>query len=176
MNLKGFIKKFVSPSAGTPGHDMVKLRGDIEIRQFGPDGRLKHKQDIRNTIVNVGKFTMSSRLNGVGALPAFNYLALGSDSTVAAAAQSLLIAELTGANASGAARVQASVSRVTTTTENDTAQLFNSFSILQSMQIQEVGAFNLSGANNGQMLGRQVVTAINAQAGDTVQVTYKFQF
>lgn len=156
------------------GSDSVSLRGDIELVLIGPDGKVKQKFEKKNTVVNVGKAAMASRCNGAGALPAFNYLALGSDSTAAAATQSLLIAEIA---AGGAARVQASVSRVTTTVENDTSQLYNSFSISASLQIQEIGAFNLSGANLGQMLGRQVVSpAINAQNGDTVVATYKFKF
>jgi len=156
--------------------ETIPLKGSFEIVLRGPDGKIKQRQKKDNLILNTGKGAMASRLNGAGALPLFNYLALGSDNTAAAAAQSLLIAELTGAASSGGQREHASTSRVTTTVTNDTAQLYFQYAIQVSMQIQEVAAFNQSGANNGQVLGRQVVTAINAQSGDTVTVTYKFQF
>jgi hypothetical protein len=174
---KEFLNRLSSRSSnrgGSDASDNVPIKGHIEITVLGPDGKIKSRFEKHNTILNVGKAAMASRCNGSGGLAAFNYLALGSDSTAAAAAQSLLLAELT---IGGAGRAQASVSRVTTSVENDTAQLYYAYSLSASVQIQEIAAFNLSGANLGQGLGRQVVSpAINGQNGDTVQATYKFQF
>lgn len=166
---------------GTKGRDAigdkVKVRGYFTVEHVR-DGKTLSKQNVDNTVLYIGKHLVANRLVNASRSP-LNYMALGSDSTAAAVGQSLLIAELTGANASGAARVQCSTSVVNVSAPTglfDTCQFFNSFSLQQSMQIQEVGIFNLSGANNGDCMGRQVITAINGQAGDTVNVTYKFQF
>lgn len=175
MSFKDFLrKKNNAPSEDT---DLVTLRGYFEIVHMRGDKVLsREKKD--NTVLYVGKYLAANNLINAS-VPHLAYMALGSDSTAAAVGQSLLFAELTGANASGAARVQCSVSAVNVSAPTgltDAAQFFYSFAPLQSLQIQEVAIANLSGANNGQVMGRQVVTAINGQNGDTVQVTYKFQF
>lgn len=160
-----------------PNTDQVPLKGYFEIVHMR-DGKILSRQKKNNTVLYVGKYLAANNLIN-SSVPHLNYMALGSDATAAAVGQSLLLAELTGANASGAARVQCSVSAVNVSAPTgitDTAQFYYSFAINVSCQIQEVAIFNLSGANNGQAMGRQVVTAINAQNGDTVQVTYKFQF
>lgn len=178
MSLKELILRRKSPVAKDGAQsDFVKVRGYFEIVHRRGESVLS-SQKVDNTVVYVGKYLVANNLL-FASVPRLNYMALGTDSTAAAVAQSLLLGELTGANSSGAARVQASVSAVNVSAPTgitDTAQFYNSFAIQTSCQIQEVGIFNLSGANNGQMMGRQVVTAINAQNGDTVQVTYKFQF
>jgi len=162
MNLK---EKILGKAKGAMS-EKIDLVGSFEIVLRGPDGKIKQSQSKKNVIVSVGKAAMASRLTGVGSIPLFNYLALGSDATAAAAGQSLLLGELTGALSSGAERAHASVSRVTTAVEDDTGQLYYQYAVQTSCNIQEVGAFNQSGAGNGQMLGRQVVTAIPAQSGE----------
>ena len=175
MSFKKFLAK---KETKTPGADSVSIRGYYDIKHIR-NGKIIGRQSRDNTVLYVGKHLVASRLTGLNSLNALNYMALGSDSTAAAVGQSLLIGELTGANASGAARVQCSTSTVNVSAPTglyDTAQFYYSFGVNVSCQIQEVAIFNLSGANNGQAMGRQVVSAINAQNGDTVQVTYKFQF
>ncbi len=157
--------------------DKVALRGYFDIQHWRGD-KLMSAQKKDNTVLYVGKYLAANNLI-FSSVPRLNYMALGTNSTAAAVGQSLLLGELTGANSSGAARVQCSVSAVNVSAPTgitDTAQFYYSFAIQTSCQIQEVGIFNLSGANKGQCMGRQVVTAINAQNGDTVVVTYKFQF
>lgn len=179
MSLKDLIMRRKAPVTAGRGleNEFMKMRGYFEITHKRGD-KVLSTQKVDNTVVYVGKYLVANNMI-FASVPRAAYMALGTDSTAAAVAQSLLLGELTGANSSGAARVQASVSAVNVSAPTgitDTAQFYNSFSIQTSCQIQEVAIFNLSGANNGQMVGRQVVTAINAQNGDTVQVTYKFQF
>jgi hypothetical protein len=178
MGLLDLILRRKAISGKAKDTDQVPVRGYFEIvHQRG--GKELSRQKVDNTVLYVGKHLVASRLVGLNSLNALNYMGLGSDSTAAAVGQSLLLAELTGANASGAARVQCSTSTVNVSAPSglvDTCQFYYSYAIQVSCQIQEVAIFNLSGANNGQAMGRQVVTAINAQSGDTVQVTYKFQF
>lgn len=180
MSLKDLIFRRKNPVQAQSGNTLTEMltpKGYFTIEHIR-NGKLLSKQEIKNVVPYVGKYAVANNLL-FASVSRMNYMALGSDSTAAAVGQSLLIAELTGANSSGAARVQASVSAVNVSAPTgltDTAQFYNSFAIQTSCQIQEVAIFNLSGANNGQMMGRQVVTAINAQNGDTVVVTYKFQF
>lgn len=182
MSLKDIIFRRKSPSVkskqtGPLEAEMVPVRGYFEIIHLR-GGSVLSRQQVNNTVPYVGKYAVANNLI-FSSLPRMAYMALGSDSTAAAVGQSILLGELTGAASSGAARVQASVSAVNVSAPTgitDTAQFYNSFAIQVSCQIQEVAIFNLSGANNGQMMGRQVVTAINGQNGDTVVVTYKFQF
>jgi hypothetical protein len=178
MSLLDLISRRKSPVANSGANsDFVKVRGYFTI-EHKRDGKTLSKQNVDNTVVYVGKYAVANNLI-FASIPRMAYMALGTDSTAAAVAQSLLLGELTGANSSGAARVQASVSAVNVSAPTgitDTALFYNRFAIQTSCQIQEVGIFNLSGANNGQLMGRQVVTAINGQSGDTVVVTYKFQF
>ncbi len=177
MSLKDLIMRRKAPVSNAPQTEKVAVNGFIDIEHIR-GGRVIAKQSIKNVVPYVGKYLAANNLI-FASIPRLAYMALGLDSTAAAVAQSLLISELTGANSSGAARVQASVSAVNVSAPTgitDSAQFYNSFAIQTSCQIQEIAIFNLSGANNGQMMGRQVVTAINAQNGDTVQVTYKFQF
>lgn len=177
MTLKDLIMRRKAPVANAPQTERVTPVGSYNIKHMR-DGRLLSEQDVKNVVPYVGKYAAANNLV-FASVPRMAYMALGSDATAAAVGQSILLGELTGANASGAARVQASVSAVNVSAPTgltDSAQFYNSFAIQASCQIQEVAIFNLSGANNGQMMGRQVVTAINAQNGDTVIVTYKFQY
>lgn len=179
MSLKEMLLRRKAPSGKPSGEyaELIGVRGYFEIVHKRGD-KVLSRQEVKNVVPYVGKYIAANNLL-FASVARLNYMALGSDSTAAAVGQSLLLSELTGANASGAARVQCSVSAVNVSAPTgitDTAQFYNSFAVQVSCQIQEVAVFNLSGANNGQMMGRQVVTAINAQNGDTVQVTYKFQF
>lgn len=177
MSLKDLLARRKAPVSQGGQSEFVKVRGYFTIEHKRGEKTLS-SQKVDNTVVYVGKYLAANNLI-FASVPRLNYMALGTDSTAAAVGQSLLLGELTGANSSGAARVQASVSAVNVSAPTgitDTAQFYNSFAIQTSCQIQEVGIFNLSGANNGQLMGRQVVTAINAQNGDTVVTTYRFQF
>lgn len=179
MSLKDLIFKRKNPARAQAGNlsERMSPKGYFTIEHIR-GGKTLSKQEVINTVPYVGKYAFAN--NAIfSSIPRANYMALGTNSTAAAVGQSLLLGELTGANSSGAARVQCSVSAVNVSAPTgltDTAQFYYSFAIQTSCQIQEVGIFNLSGANNGQMFGRQVVTAINGQNGDTVVVTYKFQF
>lgn len=172
-----FKRKNPAQNGGNVYSDKFPMRGYFDIEHIR-EGKTLSKQSVDNTVVYVGKYLVANNMI-FSSIPRANYIALGTDSTPAAVGQSLLLGELTGANCSGAARVRCSVSAVNVSAPTgltDTAQFYYSFAIQTSCQIQEVGIFNLSGANNGQLVGRQVITAINAQNADTIVVTYKFQF
>jgi len=102
---------------------------------------------------------------------AFDYLAIGTGTNVAAAANTTLQTEIKRKTGTG--------TRVTTTVTNDTAQLVTTFSSADGLSgtssVTEVGEFNDPSA--GTMLMRQIFTAesLNWDAGDSFEVTVKVQ-
>jgi len=145
-------------------NDSIKLRGEIEITLNG-----KVVQKITNLITTAGKAGLASRLNGNGAEAAFTYLAVGTGTNAAAAGDTTLQTEITD---SGLARAAATVSRVTTTTTNDTARLAYTWTATGTKAITEVGALNAAAA--GTLLGRRVFSAVNVVNTDTFGITYNF--
>lgn len=98
----------------------------------------------------------------------FTYIALGTDSTAAAATDTTLGAEITD---SGLERAVATLSRVQTTVANDTAQRVHEFTATGSKAIAEIGVLNAS--SDGTLLSRNVITTKNVESGDTITVTSK---
>lgn len=134
-------------------------------------GHWTDKLIFKNLIPTAGKAGMASRCNGSGGEAAFTYLAVGTGSTGPAAGNTTLEAEISD---SGLARASASVSRVTTTVTNDTAQLDKTWSVTGTKAVTEAGALN--DASTGTLLGRQTFSVINVINGDSLQIIYKFKF
>lgn len=134
-------------------------------------GRWVYAKRISNLVVNTGLAGMASRFNGAGGEAAFTYIALGTGTTAPSATDTALEAEIT---TGGGARANATASRTTTDTTNDTSQLQNTFSFTASFAITESGVFNA--ASGGTMAARQTFSAINVVNGDSLQVTWKFDF
>lgn len=149
--------------------DNLKVTGAFLIEHIR-DGKVIGKRELKNLIVSAGKAGLASRLCGDGGEAAFTYLALGIGTTAPAAGDTALQSEITD---SGMARAAATISRVTTTVTNDTAQLVKQWSVSGTKAVTEIGAFNA--ASVGTMLGRQTFAALNVAAGDSIQMTYKFQ-
>lgn len=125
---------------------------------------------ISNLITNTGMAGVASRINGAGSEAAFTYIALGTGTTAAAAANSALETEIT---TGGGQRANATASRVTTTQTNDTAQLVHTFNFTATFAVTESGVLNA--ASTGVLLARQVFSAVNIDNGDSLQVTWQFQ-
>jgi hypothetical protein len=134
-------------------------------------GSFRDSLTISNLVVNAGLAGMASRANGAGGEAAFTYIALGIGTTAAAAGDTTLESEITTA---GGERASATASRVTTTVSNDTAQLLNTFNFTGSFSVTESGVLNA--ASGGTLLARQVFAAISVSSGDSLQITWKFDF
>lgn len=132
-------------------------------------GLWRKSMTIKNLVTTVGKALVAGRINGYGTPAAATYLAVGTGTTAANAADTQLEAEITN---SGLERAAATCTLVQTTTANDTAQLDKTFSVTGSEAVTECGALNNS--SGGTLLGRQVFSAINVANGDSLQITYKF--
>jgi len=150
--------------------ETIKIKGIIEIEHIRNGKVLSHKV-IENTITNAGKAEVANLIGNVSSPTAFTYLAVGTGTTAASATDTTLEAEITD---SGLGRASATVSRVTTTTTNDTLQLYKSFSVSGSKSITEAGVLNASSL--GTLLGRQVFSADSVVSGDTYNLTYKIVF
>jgi len=133
-------------------------------------GRMSDSLIVDNLIPTAGKAGAAGRLNGFGSEAAFTYLEVGTGTTAAAAGDTALETPIVD---SGLARASATVSLVTTSTTDDTAQLLKSWSVTGAKAITELGALNAASA--GILLGRQVFSAINVLDGWTLELTYKFQ-
>lgn len=125
----------------------------------------------RNGVPTVGKALIAGRLNASGAPAAADYIAVGTGTNAFAAGDTALQTETSG---SGLTRAQGTVSLVTTTTTNDTAQVLKSFSVSGTVAVTESGVLNAS--SSGTLLCRQTFSAINVVNGDTLQVTWKVAF
>lgn len=123
---------------------------------------------VRNGITTVGKALIAGRLNASGAPAAADYIAVGTGTTAFAASDTTLVTETA---ASGLTRAQGTVSLVTTTTTNDTAQVTKTFSVSGTVAVTESGVFNAS--SSGTLLCRQTFSAINVVSGDSLAITWK---
>lgn len=125
---------------------------------------------LSNLITNAGFAGAASRINGDGAEAVFTYIAVGTGTTAANAADTTLETETA---TSGLSRAAGTASRITTTQTNDTAQVTKTFSVSGSVAVTEAGLLNAS--SSGVLLARQVFSAINVVSGDSLTITWKIQ-
>lgn len=133
-------------------------------------GSWKSEKVIGNLITNAGFALAAGLLNGSGTPAAATFIAVGTGTTAAAVTDTTLQTETA---TSGLSRAAGTVSLVTTSVTNDTAQILKSFSVTGTVAVTESGVLNAS--SSGTLLCRQVFTAINVVNGDTLQVTWKVQ-
>ena len=146
---------------------LKKFNWDLKIPLLF--GHFANELKIVNTITNTGKAESVNLLGNVSSPVAFTYLAVGTGTTAAAATDTALQTEITD---TGLSRATATVSRVTTTTTNDTLQLLHQWTATGAKAVTECGALNA--LVSGILLGRQVFSAVNLANTDTFQLTYKF--
>ena len=147
------------------------IMGVIEIICRGKDGKVKGERLVRNKITNAGLAAMAALLLTDVTEDGFDYIAVGVGTTAAAATDTTLETEITD---SGLARAAGTGTRVTTTVTNDTAQLATTFSVTGSKAVTEAGMLNAASA--GDLLARQVFSALNVVDGDSLAITWKIVF
>ena len=128
------------------------------------------EKNVSNLITNAGRALISGLINGSGSPAAATYIAVGTGTTAAATSDTALQTETA---ASGLSRAAGTVSLVTTTITNDTAQITKTFSVTGTVAVTESGVLNAASA--GTLLCHQVFSAINVANGDSLQVTWKIQ-
>ncbi len=125
---------------------------------------------VKNLITNAGFALVAGRINGSGSPAAATYIAVGTGTTAAAVGDTTLQTELA---TSGLSRANGSVSLVTTSVTNDTAQVVVTYTVTGSAAVTESGLLNAS--SGGTLLARQVFSAINVVNGDSLQITWKIK-
>ncbi|HZS47226.1 MAG TPA: hypothetical protein VFC63_19285 [Blastocatellia bacterium] len=133
-------------------------------------GKHSSKKNVSNLITDAGRAIISGLINGSGSPAAFTFIAVGTNTTAAAVGDTGLGTELA---TSGLSRAAGTVSRVTTTKTNDTAQVTITFSVTGTQAVTEAGLFNASSSVT--ILCHQVFSAINVVNTDSLQVTWKIQ-
>lgn len=138
--------------------DSVKMTGKLKIELRGPDGEVKHSQEIDNLVVTVGKNFIASRM--AGTTPAvMSHMAIGTGVTAAAAGDTTLGTE--------AGRVALTS---TTPTTNSVAYVATFPAGTGTGAITEAGLFNASSA--GTLLCRTVFSVVNKAAADSLGITW----
>lgn len=154
-------EKSLSDTPPTTDHHACVLRGKWFVKLWGPDGELKEEREGYNVITTNGKEALASLL-AAGAASAttntFKYVAIGSDSTAEAAANTALGTEL-GRHTGTVSYVSNAIYQVTATfaTGSGTGGIY------------EYGLLNSNAG--GTMLSRDTENLINKGASDTLTVT-----
>jgi len=144
---------------------------NVTILAFDKDGNLKDERHISNLITNAGFAGMASRCNGDGAEAAFTYIAVGTGTNAANVTDTALQTELA---ADGLSRAAGTASRKTTDVTDDTASLTKTFTVTGTQAVTESGVLNAGAA--GVLLSRQVFAAVNVVDGDSLQITWDYDF
>ena len=151
--------------------DTIKLRGDLNLQLYGPDGQLKEEREEHNMVVTAGLGHITSRLIGT-ASAVMGWMEVGTDATAAATAQTALVAAVA---ASRTALTGSAGTQQTTTLTNDTVQFVCTFPAgVGDGALVEAGVFNNS--TGGTMLCRTVFSVINKGALDSLTITWKVKF
>jgi len=137
----------------------LKLRGDVAIVLKDKDGNVKDSREIHNLVVSAGLEFICSRMAGTSA-GVMSHMALGSDTTAAAAGQTDLLSILGSREALDSS-----------TASNNTVTYVSSFEAGEGTgAVTEAGVFNA--ASSGTMLCRTVFAVVNKAADDTMSVTW----
>lgn len=147
----------------------LKAKGWFQLIHRNAKGEVVDAREIKNLVVTVGKAVIAGLINGV-VTNFYDYIAIATGTVAAAAGDTALGTEIT---TNGGQRALAALSRVTTTTTNDTAQFVVTFNFTGSFAVTEARIFDA--ASSGNLLCRQVFSAVNVVNGDSLQITWKVQ-
>ena len=138
-------------------NDTIKVTGELKLTLTKPDGNI-HETVVPNIVVTDGKEYIASRMKDATAT-AMSHMAIGTDSTAAAAGDATLGTE--------AGRVSLTS---TTVTSNAVAYVATFGAGTGTGAITEAGIFNA--ASSGTLLCRTVFSVINKGAADTLGITW----
>jgi hypothetical protein len=142
----------------------INIKGTILVELFGPDGKLKDRREVHNIVTNTGRQAIIDRLQG-STPAAAAFIAIGTGATAAAAADTTLQTEV--ARSPSAAPL--------TQPDAHTDRCIDTFAAgTGTGNITEAG--RLTANSGGVLMGRQVFTAVNKTASDSLQITYDFTY
>ena len=142
-------------------NDTLKLRGDVSIKLYDKDGKIKDQREITNLVVNSGLAFICSRMAGTS--PAvMTHMGVGSGGgTSAAANQTALVSQLGSREALDSTNASANTIVFVCSLEAGDG----------TGAVSESGIFNA--ASSGTMLARVVFPVVNKQADDTMSITHR---
>lgn len=115
----------------------------------------------KDLIVNVGKAEVAKLIVNYDSPVGFTYIAIGTGTSTPAVTQVTLDEEIT---TGGGERASATI----TIEDSYIAQLEYTFDFIDSFDISELGVFNATAPNTGDMLFRQQFDAIPVVSGDSL--------
>ena len=137
----------------------LNATGKLSVELYGPDGNLKEERHVTNVVVDYGLDHIAARLGDAVPPTAMSHMAIGSDSTAAAAADTALGTEL------------GRVALTSTTVTNSSVQYIGDFPAgTGTGAVVEAGVLNA--ASGGTMLCRTVFAVVNKGAADTLKITW----
>jgi len=144
-------------------NDSIKVTGALDVKVFDANGNVKHDFHVKNTVMDVGKIFIASRMAGTSSA-VMSHMAIGTDNTSASAN--------TDDTTLGAETSLMTRSAVTTTPSGATIQYVAEFGTHTGVDIPvaEAGIFNAS--TGGVMLCRTNFGVITKTADDTMTITW----
>jgi hypothetical protein len=137
--------------------ETIKARGELSIKLFGPDGKLKGEQNVPNLVVTTGKTFIAARM--VGTPTAMSHMAIGSGTTDPAIGDTVLQTELGRVSLTSSASAGAVVTYIA------------SFGAgTGTGAVTEAGIFNAS--SGGTLLCRTEFATVNKGADDSMSITW----
>jgi hypothetical protein len=137
--------------------ETIKAKGELSIKLFGPDGKLKGEQNVPNLVVTTGKTFIAARM--VGTPTAMSHMAIGSGTTDPAVGDTALQTELGRVSLTSSASSGAVVTYIA------------SFGAgVGTGAVTEAGILNAS--SGGTLLCRTEFSVVNKGADDSMSITW----
>jgi hypothetical protein len=137
--------------------ETVKATGALQIKLYGPDGKLKQEQNVKNLVVTSGKGYIAGRM--VGTPTAMSHMAIGSGTVDPVVGDTTLGTELGRVSLTSSAASGAAVTYIA------------SFGAgTGTGAVTEAGIFNASSA--GTLLCRTEFAVVNKGADDSLSITW----
>lgn len=137
--------------------ETVKATGALQIKLYGPDGKLKQEQNVKNLVVTTGKGFIAGRM--VGTPTVMSHMAIGSGTVDPTVGDTTLGTELGRVSLTSSAASGAVVTYVA------------SFGAgTGTGAVTEAGIFNASSA--GTLLCRTEFAVVNKGADDSLSITW----
>jgi hypothetical protein len=137
--------------------ETIKAKGELSIKLFGPDGKLKGEQNVPNLVVTTGKTFIAARM--VGTPTAMSHMGIGSGTTAPAVGDTALETELGRVSLTSSASAGAVVTYIA------------SFGAgTGTGAVTEAGILNAGSA--GTLLCRTTFSVVNKGADDSMSITW----
>lgn len=138
--------------------DTFKLKGHVVAEVFGPDGKLKQREETDNLILTAGKNMIADRLLASPTLGVPTHMGVGTSGTAPAAGDTTITGETR-------------VALTSKTRSTNVVTFVGDWAAGQATAtLQEVGLWDAASA--GTLDGRATFTSIVKGASDTLKVTW----